>query len=299
MTALDIPETVRKRALVLGAEAWVAGLPQLIAEIEREWSIEVGRPFSGGSEAYVAEATLVDGSRGALKLLMPRSVDVERHEITALQLAEGAGCARLFRSDEGRGAMLLERLGAPLAESGLSPEERLEALCAAAMRLWRPAPDCGLPSGREKGRWLVRFIGETWEELNRPCLEQAVDYALACAERRIDAHDDERAVLVHGDIHEWNALKAGDGYKLIDPDGLLAEPEYDLGVIIRADPVEDDDPEPRARACWLAQRTGLDETAIWEWAVVERLSTGLVCTQADLQPFGQEMLAAAERAARR
>jgi streptomycin 6-kinase len=84
MTALDIPETVRKRALVLGAEDWLAGLPDLIAEIEREWSIEVGSPFSGGSEAYVAEATLVDGSRGVLKLLMPRSVDVERHEITAL-----------------------------------------------------------------------------------------------------------------------------------------------------------------------------------------------------------------------
>jgi hypothetical protein len=30
------------------------------------------------------------------------------------------------------------------------------------------------------------------------------------------------------------------------------------------------------RAYWLAARTGLEATAIWEWGVVERVSTGLV-----------------------
>jgi hypothetical protein len=51
--------------------------------------------------------------------------------------------------------------------------------------------------------------------------------ALACAARRAEAHDDERAVLVHGDVHQWNVLEAppGDehqpGFKLVDPDGLL------------------------------------------------------------------------------
>ncbi len=61
------------------------------------------------------------------------------------------------------------------------------------------------------------------------------------------AHDDERAVLVHGDVHEWNALQApGGGFKLVDPDGLLAEPEYDLGVVMREDPVR-----AHARRRWL------------------------------------------------
>ncbi|HTT88560.1 MAG TPA: hypothetical protein VMF65_03340 [Acidimicrobiales bacterium] len=31
------------------------------------------------------------------------------------------------------------------------------------------------------------------EELGRPCTEAAVEHALACAARRIAAHDDERA----------------------------------------------------------------------------------------------------------
>jgi streptomycin 6-kinase len=52
--------------------------------------------------------------------------------------------------------------------------------------------------------------------------------------------------------------------------------------------------DPRDRCRWLAQRTGRDETAIWEWGVVERMSTGLLCTQIGLQRHGRLLLAAAD-----
>ncbi len=142
---------------------------------------------------------------------------------------------------------------------------------------------------------MMDFIPPLWEKLDRPCSARAVDYALNCATRRIAAHDDERAVLVHGDIHEWNALQAGDGFKLVDPDGLLAEAEYDLGILMREDPVELMSGNARDRAAKLARRTGLDAPAIWEWGVVERVSTGLLCTDIDLQPVGRQMLEAADR----
>ncbi len=102
-------------------------------------------------------------------------------------------------------------------------------------------------------------------------------------------------MLVHGDIHQRNALEASDGFKLVDPDGLLAEPEYDMGILMREDPVELLDGDARARARRLAERTGLDATAIWEWGVVERLSTGLLATKLDLQPEARQMLALADR----
>ncbi|MFC4947593.1 phosphotransferase [Pseudonocardia sp. GCM10023141] len=137
-----------------------------------------------------------------------------------------------------------------------------------------------------------------WERLDRPCSERAVEQAVRCAERCIAAHDDERAVLVHGDVHQWNALEAGGGFALIDPDGLLAEPEYDLGVLMREDPVELlAEREPFDRAARLAAWTGLDASAIWEWGVVERVSTGLICAAIELQPVGRQLLAAADRVA--
>ena len=129
------------------------------------------------------------------------------------------------------------------------------------------------------------------------CSERAVDQALASAARRISAHDDDRAVPVHGDVHQCNALEAGDGFKLVDPDGLLAEAEYDMGIVMREDPLEVLEGDGRDRGHWLARRCGLDASAIWEWGVVERVSTGLLCTKVDHQPLGRQMLAAADRVA--
>jgi streptomycin 6-kinase len=294
---IEVPRAVRNKALAAGASSWLDDLPALVARLEQDWSIVVGRAYRGGTEAFVAEATLHDGTAAVVKLLIPRAGDAARHEIAVLRHAGGEGCAQLLRDDEARGALLLERLGRSLYELALPLEQRLEILCSTAARVWRPAPDCGLPTGAEKGRWLVEFITRTWEELERPCSERAVEYALACAARRISAHDDERALLVHGDVHQWNALQSSDGFKLVDPDGLVAEPEYDMGILMREDPFELLHGGAHERARRLAERTGLDRVAIWEWGVVERVSTGLLCTAVDLQPTGREMLAVADRVA--
>ena len=291
---VEIPPVVREKALAVGARAWIDALPALIRTLESDWGITVGRPYCDSTEAFVAEATSSDGSPAVLKLIVPRDGDAAAREATALRLAAGEGCPLLLREDVARGALLLERLGRALYELQLPVRRRHEILVTAAARVWRPAPDCGLPTGAAKARWLAEFITRMWEELDRPCSERTVEHALACAERRADAHRDETAVLVHGDVHQWNALEADGGFKLVDPDGLLAQPEYDLGIVMREDPL---DGELNERAHWLAERTGLDAEAIWEWGVVERVSTGLLGTRVGLQPIAGQMLTAANELA--
>ena len=295
---IDIPQVVRNKAVNVGASWWLDALPDLVAGIVRDWGLTLGREYAEGTEAIVADATLEDGTEAVLKLLIPRGEGDRslRDEATVLRLADGDGCARLLGEDLDRSALLLERLGTSMFRAGLPIEQRHEILVDTAMHLWRPAPDCGQRSGAEKGRWLIEEIERMWDLLEEPCAERTIEHAIACAESRIAAHDDERAVLVHGDVHQWNTLRAGDGWKLIDPDGLLADPEYDLGIIMREDPLDGD---PRERARWLAARSGLDERAIWEWGVVERVSTGLLCVLDDLQPAATEMLAVADEIAER
>jgi streptomycin 6-kinase len=292
----ELPEVVRNRAIAEGHAAWIDELPDLVGGLERDWSITVGRSFDEGTEAFVAEATMADGTPAVLKVLVPRrDGGIDDHEATVLRLADGEGCPVLYRDDPERAALLMERLGPSLFALALPYEQRLPILCDAASRIWRPAPDAGLPTGAEKATWLMEFITTTWAELDRPCSERTVAHALVCAERRRAAHDDERAALVHGDVHQWNALQAGDGFKLVDPDGLLAEAEYDLGVVLREDPDEPLAADPWATAQWMADRCRLDATAIFEWGVVERVSTGLVTTKIGLQPVGHQMLALADR----
>jgi len=294
---LIIPDILRRHAAAVGAEAWLEELPAVVRHLEQRWNVSVGGPLYGATEAYVVEATTAEDEAVVVKLLMPSNPNAARHEITALRLADGEGCVALLRDEPELGALLLERLGPSLFELGLPIAQRLEILCDTVTRMWRAAPNCGLPTGADRARNRGHFIAQAWEMLDRPCSERAIEHALDCAHRRETGHDEGRAVLVHGDVHQLNALQAGENFKLIDPDGVLAEAECDLGILMRGDPVELLDTDPRQRARWLAARTGLDATAIWEWGVIERVASGLHCEEIDFQPLGRQTLAAVEAVA--
>ena len=69
---------------------------------------------------------------------------------------------------------------------------------------------------------------------------------------------------MHGDVHWWNGLESPDGgFRLVDPDGVLAEADYDLGLLMREDPVELRYGDRAERARWPARRCRLDAAAIW------------------------------------
>ena len=125
-------------------------------------------------------------------------------------------------------------------------------------------------------------------------LERAFGYLRA----REAALDPGSFVLVHGDPHGGNALRTleGDGYKLIDPDGLWYEKAYDLGVLLREwreeyapDPVQ----KGKERCAYLHQLTGVDKEAIFQWGFLQCVSTGLLYWDIHRET-GQELLGIAQ-----
>jgi streptomycin 6-kinase len=289
----DLPAAVAAKAHDAGEVGWLTELPGLLGRICAAWGLTLGAAFGDATEAYVVEATRLDGSPAVLKVHVPGRNGSAAYEITALTAAQGEGCARLLEADPGRGALLLERLGPAMSELGMPQPRRLETLADLAAAFWRPS-DLDLPSGADRAARMADSIERRWERLGRPCRAGTVRQAVAAARRRQSAHDPGRAVLVHGDVHQWNALRSGDGFKLVDPDGLVAEPECDLGALMREDPVELMAGDPWDRARLLAARTGTDPEAIWEWGLADRVATGLVLTSIGLQPVAGEMLAAAD-----
>ncbi|HEY3562514.1 MAG TPA: aminoglycoside phosphotransferase family protein [Kribbella sp.] len=291
--SLDIPDQVRKTVVADGNESWLHELPGMVDSLAGEWSLTIGASFAGGHAALAVEATLADGTPAVLKIGVPgRDVG---HEATVLRLADGEGCAKLLAADLDRQALLLERLGAPMYDVVADPASRHNLLCDVAVRLWRPInPDIDLPTGATLAEQYADRLPELWEQAGRPCSPATVADALNCMDRRRAAHDDRSAVLVHGDIHELNALQASDGsYKLIDPAGLRAEPACDLGTIVRCNPDLGDD--LRARTQHLAARTGVDATAIWEWGTIHRVVSGVYACSIGFQPFGNHLLTEADR----
>lgn len=292
---LDIPDIVRTYALGEGYAAWLDDLPVLVESLARDWSLTIGPTLRGGHAAFVAEATVSDGTRAVLKVGVPGDRRRLGYEATALRLAEGNGCVRLLGGDLDRDALLLERLGSAMFEAIAIPAVRHDRLCDLAASLWRPVgDDVDLPTGAERALEYAEALPRLWQLTGRPCSQVTLDDAIECADRRSRAHDSRHAVLVHGDVHDGNALMTAEGsFRLIDPDGLRAEPACDLGTILRCNPDVGDD--LRARAARLAFRTGIDDTAIWEWGTIYRVIGGLHSLRVGLRPFGDELLAHADQ----
>ncbi|MGH3144837.1 MAG: aminoglycoside phosphotransferase family protein [Rubrobacter sp.] len=302
---VDVPEAVRLKAMARGAEGrlWLDRLGALIHELERAWGVTVGSTLQGGSESYVAAARTRVGGDAVVKLEMPPYASFPG-EVRTLAAAEGRGYVRLLEHDEERYAMLQERLGPSLRGFGLPVPNQIEILCATLQRAWEVPAPAGLSTGADKARWLSDFIAATWEETNRPCSRRVIEQSLAFAENREAAFDPATAVLVHGDAHSANALQdpkhksAPARFKLVDPDGLLAEPAYDLAIPMRewsGELLEGDAVRlGRARCAYLSRLTGVGPGAIWEWGLVERVSTGLLATHVGADRLGREMLEVAE-----
>lgn len=292
---IDVPPSLRKARIAAGESAWLASLPELVSEMASQWSLSIGGSYDGfGMNALVVEATTTDGAAVVLKLAPPSDGDKLALEATVLRLVDGHGCVRLIDADIARRAILLERLGPSMYDLGIPRRQRHELLLDAVQHMWQPVdPSIRLQSGAERARWTIERLEQVWEQSDRACSKRVLADAIACAQRRAAAHDQSSAVLCHGDLHELNALQANDGtFKLIDPEGVRAEPEYDLGVLMRNAPGEDDLHE---RADWLAAVTGCDRTALWEWGTAERVLSGLWCRVVDHQPHGDKQLADAER----
>lgn len=279
---------VRQKIASLGpaGEQWLAALPDFVADLRRSWSITPTAALVGGSASCVLRVSTGDGGEAVLKLSIPDPGFDD--QVRTLADAHGCGYAHLLAHDAERQAMLLEPLGPSMAELAVPPAPAIDILCRTLTRAWTVPRPVGVrvDPEQEKATQLARFVRRTWDGLGRPCSEAVVATALRFAERRASAFDLDLCVVVHGDPHPGNALRvtaarpgAESGFVFVDPDGFLAEPAYDLGVILRdwCPQLLAGDAKAVARGycALLAEHSGVDEAAIWEWGFLERVSTGL------------------------
>jgi streptomycin 6-kinase len=304
---LELPDMVRRKIRSLGprGEQWLADLPDLVADLQFRWSITVTETLTGGSASCVLRVRTGDGGEAVLKVAIPDpGFDAQ---IRTIADARGHGYAHLLAYDSSRHAVLLESLGPSMDELGLTPERAIETLCHTLTQAWtvpRPASLAVTPE-QEKAAQLGRMVSRLWEQLGQPCSEAVVVQALRFAERRAAAFDLDRCVVVHGDPHPGNALQvrtpragAESGFVFVDPDGFLAEPAYDLGVVLRdwCPQLLASDAASRARryCALLADHSGVDEDVIWEWGFLERVSTGLYLLGFGAEAVGRPFLESAE-----
>lgn len=302
----QLSEPTLLRAKATGNLRWVADLEERVDSLERSWGIRVGESLTGGSESLVATAVCSDGTPAVLKVGLPGTSDLA-NEAKVFRIANRRGYARLIAHDDSRNALLLERLGRPLADLDLPIGTQIEVICETLHEAWVPVDSAtDLMTGAEKAKWLASFIADMWRTLGAPCAKATRNRALSFAEEREEAFRLSASVLVHGDAHSYNALTLHRSRsderircRFVDPDGLVAEPAYDLAIPMRNWNQEllsgDATALGRSRCEFLSELTGVDSHAIWQWGFIERVSTGLLLLQIGMARAGSETLAVADR----
>ncbi len=303
-----LPAMLLGRAAALGAPGtrWLDGLDALVAELEMRWRIRVSAAMQGGSHAFAVPAIRDDGSRCVLKIELPdEDESVFLQGLEALRAADGRGYARVYDSDAAARAVLLEQLGPTLRSLNWPIRRQMEVLCDVLQETWAiPAGNAKLPDGAASVNWFRGFISEAWTALEQPCPRRVIDRAMAFLDGREARRGAAERVLLHGDAHNNNLLQTldGSGFRFIDPDGILYEPAYDLGVLMRewpeeyaAAPLE----AGLARCEFLHRRTGVDAEGIWAWGYLQTVSTSLVLLQIGQAALARRMLAVAEAWAER
>ena len=296
-----IPDTFVHDMLAFDGERariWLDRLPAILTACEQRWHITIGPPFEL-SFNYVAPATRHDGTLLVIKACLPSGEFTRQAE--ALRLFDGHGMVQLLEYDEIEEVMLLERLLPGMLLSTLEDDQRATSIAASVMRqMWRPAPsEHPFPTVSDWGKGFARLREHYAGGCGPfpPALLTEAETLFA----ELSASMTENALL-HGDLHHANILAATrQPWLAIDPKGLVGEPAYETGALLRNQLSRVfDTPHPARvmarRLDQLADELNLDRERIRGWGLAQAvLSTWWVIEDfGSMREYGIATLACAE-----
>lgn len=291
-STLPIMDTLGRSA---AGRAWLDRLPRTVASLRAQWSLRLEKPFHGGSCAWVAPATLPDGTPVVLKVGWPHREAAG--EAQALRLWAGRGAARLLAEDCEHNALLMERVqpGHSLWSAfELTARERLLAAAGVLDLLWRVrVPErTGLESQVD--------VVSGWADL----AERRMDTAGAGLDPVLATHGIRllrdlpatatRRVVVHGDFNPGNVVAApGARWLAIDAKPMLGDPCYDPWPLVQQ--IDDPFAYPRPhrvlaeRFALLADALGQDAGRLQAWGLARSVETALYLA-AHADPGGSQAM---------
>ncbi len=282
----------------------IQNLRKTIHILETEKKIKLIKSLSGGTSAFLAEALTKENKQLIVKIpLHELELGVDfKNEIAALKMVAGNGYVQLLAYDSDLKVAFLEQLGIPLADCGFSINRQIAIICQTLQQSWIPIKEADqFPNTLGIADWFTTYIHDNWKALNQPFSTELFTKTNEFIAQRKANYSPMNACLVHGDAHNYNILQAKAGasetFKLIDPDGIRAEPAYDLGVLMRewADELILNPKEKlMERVAYLAALTGLEKKPIWQWGLIQCVATGLVLLQADQEEEGKKLVTIAE-----
>jgi streptomycin 6-kinase len=254
-------------------EKWLSTLERTISFYEKMWNINVSTPFANLSYHYVAPATCSNGQGAVLKLGVPHT-DFSK-DVQALERYDSNCMVKIIKKDIDNGAVLLARVHPGRLLASLNDDESATTVACNIMEdLWRNHRQENIKHVRTAASWL--------NELNSAMNAghsnvRAFSSELLTLYKKTSEHlllTMGKSVLNHGDLHHFNILQGPDNrWIAIDPKGVFAEPEFEIGALLR-NPVGTTMQMQRletlieARVRYVAERFGFNSHRLYQWGFV-------------------------------
>jgi streptomycin 6-kinase len=204
---------------------WLAQLPTLIGQCIRQWNLRDVVPYTHLTYNYVLSGMMRD-TPIVLKLRCDHKA-LEK-EVAALHAFAGYGCVNVIAHNNNLGAVLLEQVIPGNSLVALFPHDDATAtrIASGLIRTLHQAP---IPS---PGMFpTLEQVLPTFDKRPAP-LAPFIPHAQRLRHQLLQTQSDR--VLLHGDFHHDNILSSRDGaWRVIDPEGIIGDPVYDLGIFIR------------------------------------------------------------------
>jgi streptomycin 6-kinase len=205
--------------------AWLRALPGQITKLATLLQIEQLEPDPRMCIHWVGHG-LIAGSAVTLKFGLPDAgFEIEARALVRMQ--SHPHLVRLRESSPEAGWLLMERIvpGSPLSQI-VSDSEALEIWLARLAFL--PANEIDRHRFPDIHRWCQALWEVNAPDWLAPSVMQAQHLFSGLAP------DEPVSLLLHGDLHHDNLIESAErGWIAIDPKGVIAGPEFELGAMLR------------------------------------------------------------------
>ena len=204
----------------------VQNLQDRIRTHTRNWSVQVERT----AETETSVLLFGESRDRPVVLKVLRQPGDEWHSGAAVAAFEGRAVVRVYEHTEG--ALLLERLrpGTPLVGLALAGQDDAATDIVTGL-IGTMTPRAAPPSAPTVLDWagaFDRYAASGDARIPQELLAQAQSVYLELCRSQ------SRVRLLHGDLQHYNVLfDAERGWLAIDPKGVVGEPEFELGAILR------------------------------------------------------------------
>lgn len=247
---------------------WLRDLPDFLNRIAKHLNLKIDNPFTDLSYNYTAPAVDQNGEHVVFKCGLPNKELTT--EIAALKHFNGQGAVRLINANADEGWLLLERCEPGQRLKTIKDDDQASIIAVNVMQtLWKPID-------KPESFPMVSDWLSTLKPV-KPIPNRLIDAAQQIAKDLLKSQS--AVVLLHGDLHHDNILSSErEPWLTIDPKGVIAEREYEVGAFMR---------NPltmlltksilNRRLDLISEYTGFDRQRLLHWSFVQAVLAAFWC----------------------